>query len=120
RYEELRAAPVDIVAGEGKDQPAAARPEPPPLLAGDERPIIPPLGWPPGVLLVLGLGAPAIAFAARRRALFRWFRGRRPAPPPVTLQSLHQDFRSALERLVPAAGLREGNQLADALRAAGI
>ncbi|MBI4501345.1 MAG: BatD family protein [Gemmatimonadetes bacterium] len=119
RYGELRAAPVDIVAGEGATA-VPARAEPPPLKADAERPLIPPLGWPAVYLLVLLFGAPLAAGAIRARRLLAGLR-RRPAPSgPRPLQSLHQEFRATLERLVPSAGLREGDQLADALRAAGI
>jgi hypothetical protein len=37
-----------------------------------------------------------------------------------TLEKLDREFRSALERLVPDASAREGHELAEALRAAGV
>jgi hypothetical protein len=120
RYGELRAASVDIVAGEGSGSAVALRAEPPPLITTPDRPAVPPLGWPPGVLLLVGLGAPLGAAAARGRSLLRVFRRRPPPPATRSLASLHRDFRVALRRLVPTAELREGDQLADALRAAGI
>jgi hypothetical protein len=123
RYAELRAASVDVVAGEGSGEASrvAARAEPPPLLIAEGRPTVPPFGWPLGVLLLVGLGAPlGAAAAARGRGLLGIFRRRPPPPTTRSLHGLHREFRAALRRLVPTAELREGDQLADALRAAGI
>ena len=121
RYGELRAASVDIVAGEGAaGTPSAAAADIPPIAAVARQPLIPPQGWPAPVLLAIALGAPLLALALRGNAWMRVFR-RRPAPPVArSLEELNQAFRSTLDRLVPTAGLRDGDQLADALRAAGI
>jgi hypothetical protein len=123
RFAELRSASVDVVAGEGRGAggaPARTRADPPPLVTDARRPVVPPMGWPPALLTLVAVGAPLGALATRAGWLRRWLRGRKPPPGPRSLPALHQDFRLALERLVPSAGLRDGDQLADALRAAGI
>ena len=123
RYAELRAASVDITAAEARDATtgtAVVRAEPPPLIDAVDLPMIPPGGWSPVVIGLLLLGAPLAALAVRGGMRLLAFRRKDPPPPRRSLQGLHQDFRDTLERLVPAAGLREGDQLADALRAAGV
>jgi uncharacterized protein (DUF58 family) len=123
RYAELRGASVDITAAELRDATTGSvvkRAEPPPLLAGDDEPAVPPTGWPPLVLVLLIAGPPALAFAVRGALRLLVHRRKAPPRPKPSLQGLHHDFRGALERLVPAAILREGDQLADALRAAGV
>jgi hypothetical protein len=121
RYGELRAASVDIVAREGAaGAPSGTAADVPPLATIARQPLIPPQGWPAPALFGVALGAPLLAFALRGNAWLRVFR-RRPTPPVArSLQELNQAFRSTLDRLVPTAGLRDGDQLADALRAAGI
>lgn len=89
-------------------------------MPGDARPLVPPVGLPPGLLLTLLLLPPVAVLGVRSRRYLRYVWRRAPPPVSRTLEHLHRDFRAALERLVPASGLREGDQLTDALRAAGV
>jgi hypothetical protein len=123
RYAELRAASVDITASERRDAGAGSvvtRAEPPPLLTGTEAPDLSPDAWPPIALIILAIAPPVLSLLIRGALRLRDVRRKSPVPAARSLQGLHQDFRAALERLVPTAGLREGDQLADALRAAGV
>ncbi len=122
RYGELRAAAVDVVAGEvgGGGAPVAARPEPPALLEAGGDPLIPAFGLPPALLLGVVLGFPLIALALRGKAVARLVRRRPAATALRSLTDVHREFRLALERLVPQERAREGNELTEALRAAGV
>ena len=118
RYATLRAAPVEVVAGESAARPAAPGMKLPLLASGGPGigayPI--PRSW---LVIAMALGplvALLVRLAPRLRRLFR----RRTPPGPESLDSAHRRFRVVLERLVPAAALREGDQLDDALRAAGV
>jgi len=117
RYATLRAAPVEIVAGETSIAPAAQLAVLPLLDRGPDigaRPV--PARW---LVLALTLG-PVAALLARLMPRLRKLVRRRAPPAPESLASAHRRFRVVLERLVPAAALREGDQLDAALRAAGI
>jgi len=118
RYATAQAGPVEIVAGEGAAVAAAQEPGPP-LLDGTE----PGLGArevPPEGLALLFALPPLFALLARFTPRLRRLFSRREPDGPDTLVSAHRRFRLALERLVPAADQREGDQLDDALRAAGV
>lgn len=117
RYATLRAAPVEIVVGETSTAPAAQLAVLPLLDRGPgigARPV--PIRW---LLVALALG-PAAALLVRLMPRLRKLARRRAPPAPESLASAHRRFRVVLERLVPAAALREGDQLDAALRAAGI
>jgi len=118
RYVQIAALPLEIAARPGQG-PALRRAEPPPLIRAT----------PPGVPLATRLpwGVwPAVAVAPlfmlglsrRRRSGPRAPAAR--ATERSELDSLDRRFRRELERLVPRGQLRDGDGLADALRAAGI
>lgn len=118
RYVQLAAAPLEITARPGQG-PAVLRVEPPPLMrAGRPRLAVvrrvPPAVWAVlGGLPILLLAAGSVRLPARRsRPQERLDRGE--------LDSLDRRFRRELERLVPGAPWRDGDGLADALRAAGV
>jgi tetratricopeptide (TPR) repeat protein len=118
RYVQLAALPLEIAARPGQG-PALRRAEPPPLMpaTGSRMPFASRF---PGAVWLAIAAAPLLLLALRRV--------RRPAPrarpAPATergeLDSLDRRFRWELERLVPRVRLRDGDGLADALRAAGI
>ncbi len=123
RYTTLRAPAIDIVArGEdptGMTEPSETRR--PLLAAGNGRTTdrlvgtVPRWGWFAIVFL-----PPLAALVVRRRPKKR---RRAQAPPRDSsggLVDLKREFRVTLEALVPAASLRTNQELADALRAAGI
>ncbi len=124
RYETLRSPAVALVTP-GGTAPVVTGTRPPSLMAGEGPPptvglvaAMPAWGW---ILLVMGpplvvLGVRGWGRLGKRR--------RRPAlarrPTQSTLDGLEREFRGVLERLVPDAALREGDGLANALRAAGV
>ncbi len=122
RYREARASSVEFIARAGRLSVATRAPPPALLEAGDEpllrglmsRPSR--LGW---LLLMFSPVALALASRLGRRAARK--RSRRVTPTVMgTLERLDRQFRSALGRLVPDAAAREGHELAEALRAAGV
>jgi hypothetical protein len=119
RYGELRAAPVDVVAGENATT-IAQRAAPPGLLSDSHKPLLPAPEWPDQRLGLLLLGAPLLAVVMRGRPGF--LKRRRKAAPTLlpSLTTLHRQFRTTLERLMGTEDVPEGDGLSDALRAAGI
>jgi len=118
RYVQLAAAPLEIAAQPGPG-PAVLRIEPPPLMPADRSRLafvrrVPPAAW-----AALG-GLPILLLTLGRVRL----PSRRPRPPVRPdrgeLDSLDRRFRRELERVVPLAPWRDGDGLADALRAAGV
>jgi hypothetical protein len=76
---------------------------------------VPPTAWAVlGALPILLLALRRVRLPARRR------RRPRELPDRGALDSLDRRFRRELERLVPRASWRDGDGLADALRAAGV
>jgi len=118
RYATAAAAPLELTAGEGTRAAPNRRP-PPDLLVADP-PWLSPSGPPTVVWLALVLLPPLVAAAVRAGPRLAAFRKRAIPPAPLTLEMLHRRFRAALERVVPAAGRREGDGLDAALRAAGV
>ena len=121
-YKEARAAPIELVAREGANIAASSRSAPPPLLSPEEPGpvqrffrVVPFWVW-----VVVALVLPLIVALSRIRL------PKRPTTEPQTelargaLFSLDREFRLMLQKLVAHAGLLEGDELADALRAAGI
>lgn len=119
RYVQLTAAPLEVVARPGPG-PAALRIEPPPLM----RAVPPRLAFvsrlPPAAWVALGALPMLLLMVARWRRVP--VRRVRPVARPDGggLDSLDRRFRRELERLVPRAPWRDGEGLADALRAAGV
>ena len=122
---ELRAAPLEFVTASDTHASTPLRAGPPPLMAVGTLlslnallAALPLWAWvligafPPVVVLL----KPLIRIE-RHRSRKRQPRRRRPRGP---LQQLDWEFRNILEQLVPQAGLRDGDGLADALRAAGV
>jgi hypothetical protein len=117
----LEAPAAEVVTPGGRPGALRAVAPAPPLLTGAssvplaERVVA--LLWPGGWLSIAVL-LPLMAYWSRARPRRR----RRPPPPevPSTLGGLAREFRSVLEALVPDQALREGDRLADALRAAGV
>jgi len=118
RYVQLAAAPLEIVARPGQG-PAVLRVEPPPLMRTGQPRLgfvsrVPPAAW-------AALGALPILLLTLGRVRLPTRRSRPPErPDPGKLDSLDRRFRRELERLVPGAPWRDGDGLADALRAAGV
>lgn len=118
RYATAQTGAVEIVAGEAAAV-AAARGPGLPLLEGSE-PGIGARDMTPGGLALLFMVPPFLALLVRMAPRIRRLLKRRRPAPPDTLDSAHRRFRLALERLVPTAGQREGDELDSALRAAGV
>lgn len=117
RYVQLAAAPLEIVARPGQG-PALLRVEPPLMRATSSR-VAFVSRVPPAVWAVLGAVPVLLLTLARVRLPVRRVRPPR-APGRGELDSLDRRFRRELERLVPRAPWRDGDGLADALRAAGV
>ncbi len=118
RYVQLTAVPLEIAARPGQG-PALHRAEPPPLMRAARSRVPPARRLPAGAWVGAGL-VPVLLLALRRvRRPVRRARAAR-ATERNELDSLDRRFRRELERLVPRAPLRDGDGLADALRAAGI
>ncbi len=118
RYVQLAALPLEIAARPGQG-PALRRAEPPPLMRAAGSPVPFASRLPLGAWVAIGL-APGLVLGLRRaRRPVRRKRVAR-ATERSELDSLDRRFRRELERLVPQAPLRDGDGLADALRAAGI
>jgi tetratricopeptide (TPR) repeat protein len=124
RYLETRGPDLRLVVHAGAV--GGTRAAPPPLLPlADPSPLlalvrgIPVAGW------IAILVVPLIAIAIARRPRSAPVPRRRPLqrgrtrPKPGSLEELELQFRQLLARLVPDADVREGDGLADALRAAG-
>ena len=122
RYLAQRTLALEVSArpGAGRALPAVAPPG-----ALTSRPFA--LPWSPrampGLLwVIIAVVPPGLALATR----LRWTGRRRGEPAaarrvePDSLQGLERRFAAALERLVPAAGKRDADELIAALRAAGI
>jgi tetratricopeptide (TPR) repeat protein len=118
RYVQLAALPLEIAARPGEG-PALRRAEPPPLMHPSASPVPFASRFPWAAWLAIA-AAPLLVLGLRRAR--RPFPRARPALSAERgeLDSLDRRFRRELERLVPGAPLRDGNGLADALRAAGI
>lgn len=118
RYVVLVAAPLEIVARPGAG-PALARIAPPPLLGRMRPAVLHASRLPAGAWWLLGLAPMAVVALSHVRPTWRR-RPRSRARGPARLESLERRFRRELERLVPRMPRREGDGLADALRAAGV
>jgi hypothetical protein len=123
-YVTLTAAPVEFVTPSGSGGVAPVQ-SVPPLIAAPSRSLetlADRLAWWMWLLVVL---LPPLAAGAARFVVV-WSRRRRGVPrktataPGVTLQQLDFEFRNVLEGLVPLARVRASDDLADALRAAGV
>jgi hypothetical protein len=124
-YVTLAAAPVEFVTPSGSGGVAPVQ-SVPPLLTAPQRSletVVEPLRWWAWLLVVL---LPPLVALALRLGAAAWSRGRgavRRKPEVVQGVTLHQlefEFRGVLEGLVPLARLRASEDLADALRAAGV
>ncbi len=123
-YVTLTAAPVEFVTPSGSGGVAPVQ-SVPPLITAPRRSLevfagrVPPWAW----ILIVVL-PPLVAAAVRlgsARTRRRVGAHRRPAAVPgITLHQLELEFRGVLEGLVPKARLRASDDLADALRAAGV
>jgi len=123
RYETTRASAVRIVAPPGAVS-VEPRPSPPPLMTPAPPSVLIRLGHlSERIWLVVFLAPPLlwlITLMVRRRRSPRRVR-RAPSPlPDGSLDALDRTFRTALAGLVPDVEHREGDGLADALRAAGV
>lgn len=118
RYVQLASLPLEIAARPGPG-PALRRVDPPPLLRAEPSRAPRASGLPPAGWVAIGL-VPVLLLGLRqvRRPVGR-ARAARPTERSE-LDSLDRRFRYELERLVPRASARDGDALADALRAAGI
>lgn len=121
----LDAPAVELVTPGARGVQRARRAWAPPLLpsSGARGPLARRLVvafWPWGWLLVT-LVPPLVAVGARvRRPRARPRPQRGPQGDAPALEGLQREFRRVLEALVPDQALREGDRLADALRAAGV
>jgi hypothetical protein len=124
RYVALRTVSLAVGArpGPGKSIPAMAAPVP--LARAPFALPVRPLALPPWAWTLIVLGPPLLVLLPR----VPWRRWRRAAsqrkqsadPAMGTLPGLERRVAHALERVVPAAGKRDGGELVAALRAAGI
>jgi hypothetical protein len=126
RYVELRTDPVAIVVAGGAPGGALLRGARPPLIHAPGRPIvrrhltaIPGLAWALGFLLA-PLVAGLLRTIPRLRLRLSARRARLRAPRGDPLSRLERQFTGVLGSLVAHAHLRDAEELADALRAAGI
>ncbi len=121
RYEVARAAPRALVVAPGAE-PRAARVLPPVIARVGERPadrVSRRFGW-QGWLALL-LVPPVLAWLVRRRAQHTTKpEPRVPSPQTTPLGQLEREFVAVLASHVPDPVARDGDGLAQALRAAGI
>jgi tetratricopeptide (TPR) repeat protein len=118
RYVVLAAAPLEIVVRPGAG-PVVARVAPPPLLPR-MRPAVFRAGRLPGsAWWLIGLAPFAVLGVFQVRRLPRRRRAS-PRAAQARLDWLERRFARELERIVPRVQMREGDGLADALRAAGV
>lgn len=121
---ELAAGPIELSTA-GGGVPRISWTRPPPLLTAPAKsgaverlarrhvriwPWL--IGAPPFIVLIVGL--------LRRHRARQGVRRHKETPGFISLDGLSRDFRRALAALVPDHALREGDRLADALRAAGV
>ncbi|NIM48320.1 MAG: hypothetical protein GTN62_01610 [Gemmatimonadales bacterium] len=126
QYVELRAAAIEFVTPSGTGSVAAVQTVPP-LMTSTRRALAASLAaalpvW--ARILILAF-PPLVAFAIRHPPRRLWpgrERMRRAPEGPGTspLARLEREFQELLERLVPDAHMKGGDELANALRAAGI
>ncbi len=123
-YVTLTAAPVEFVTPSGSGGVAPVQ-SVPPLIAAPSRSLATladRLAWWMWLLAVLlpplavGTARYVVVWSRRTRGVPR----KTAAPPGVTLHQLEFEFRNVLEGLVPLARVRASDDLADALRAAGV